>query len=165
MSEPRISVIAAISKNRVLGKDNQLLWKIPADMKRYVALTTGHPIIMGRKTFESIGRPLPRRTNIVITRDQNYEAPGCVVVSSLEAALAEAKKIESREIFIIGGGQIYAESLRFADRLYLTVVDQEAQGDAFFPDYSEFSKVLNEQSGEHEGLHYKFLDLERGGNE
>src|ERR1700690_1255020 len=91
---PKLSMIAAISKNRGLGKDNKLIYKIPEDFKRYVALTVGHTLIMGRKTYESIGRPLPRRTNIIITRDNNYRAPGCIVTHTLDEALTEAKKTE-----------------------------------------------------------------------
>jgi len=161
MKTPKISAIAAIGKNRVLGKDNKLIWKIPEDFKRYVAITTGHPIIMGRKTYESIGRPLPNRTNIVITRDSDYKAPGCVVVHSLDEGITEAKKVENKEIFINGGAQIYTEALPITDKLYLTVVDAEEEGDSFFPLYDEFAKVVFKQKGNHEGLHFTFLELEK----
>src|SRR6056297_3609108 len=107
MSTPTISAIAAIGQHRELGKDNGLIWRIPADLKRLKALTTGHPIIMGRKTFESIGRPLPNRTNIVISRNPDFAAPGCMVVDSLEDALAVAREVEPEELFIFGGAAIY----------------------------------------------------------
>jgi len=161
MKTPKISAIAAISKNRVLGKDNKLIWKIPEDFKRYVKITTGHALIMGRKTYESIGRPLPNRTNIILTRDMDYTAPGCIVTHSLEEALAEARKVENEEIFINGGAQIYAEALPLTDKLYLTVVDQEAEGDALFPEYHDFKNTTFKQSGGHEELKYTFLELER----
>ena len=161
MNTPKISAIAAISKNRVLGKNNQLIYKIPADQKRYREITTGHALIMGRKTYESIGRPLPNRTNIIVTHDKNYKAEGCIVAHSLDEALKEAKKVESQEIFINGGSQIYAEALPITDKLYLTIVDEQAEGDAYFPSYDDFKKITFEQSGEYNGLKYTFLDLEK----
>lgn len=164
MNKPRISAIAAIGKNRALGKDNGLLWSIPDDMKRVRSLTVNHPIIMGRKTFESKeikGKPLPKRTNIIITRDPQYQAEGCLVVTSIEDAITEAAKVEQEEMFIFGGAQIYALALPYTERLYLTVVDEEPEAQAFFPDYSEFKKILNEQHGEVNGLTYTFFDLER----
>ena len=161
MGTPKINAIAVIGKNRVLGKDNKLIWKIPEDQKRYKELTMGHPLIMGRKTYESIGRPLPGRTNIVITRSPDFEAPGCIVVHTLRDAIEEAKKVEDKEIFINGGAQIYAEALPLTDKLYLTVVGAEAEGDAFFPPYDDFKKVSFKQSGEYQGFKYTFLDLEK----
>jgi dihydrofolate reductase len=146
MEKPRISIIANIGeKNRALGKHNELLWKISDDLKRFKALTTGHPIIMGRKTYESIGRPLPNRTNIVISRQHDFKPDGVQVAHSLDEALAEAKLIEDQEIFIIGGGEVYKESLPFVDRLYLTLVHEEKEGDVFFPDYSAFSKIISQK--------------------
>lgn len=162
MNNPKISMIAAIGRNCALGKDNKLLWRIPEDFKRYVALTVGHALIMGRKTYESIGRPLPRRTNIIITRDNNFAAPGCIITHSLEEALAEAKKVETSEIFINGGAQIYEQALPLADKLYLTVVDDTPEADAFFPAYEDqFKKTVFEQTGEHQRLKYTFFELER----
>ncbi len=158
---PRISAIVAIDSRRGIGKDNQLLFKIPEDFKRMKNLTFGHPIIMGRKTFESIGRTLPGRTNIIITRDASYEVPGGIVVGSLEEALREAREKDSREIFIFGGGQVFEEAMPIIDRLYLTVVDGDFGADTFFPDYSSFKKVLYEKHGEFDILKYRFLDLER----
>jgi len=156
----KISMIAAIaSENRALGKNNRLIYHIPEDLKRFKEITLGHPIIMGRKTFESIGQPLPNRTNIIITRDLEYFVEGAVIVHSLEEALRQAQGDD--EIFIIGGGQIYQEAIKTADKLYLTIVEGNPQADTFFPDYSDFKKVTFEEAHELDGLKYKFLGLER----
>lgn len=156
-------MIAAIaSGNRALGKDNQLIYKIPEDLKRFKEITSGHTIIMGRKTFESIGKPLPNRNNIIITKDPLYTAEGGVIVHSLEEALRLASLTQdSEEIFIIGGGQIYKDAIEKADKLYLTIIEGNPDADTFFPDYSEFKKVVFEQSHKYNGLKYKFIDLER----
>lgn len=149
---PKISLIAAISKERrALGFQNKLLWKIGGDLPRFKELTTGHAIIMGRKTYESIGRPLPNRTNIVISRSSSIpETKDLIIVDSVEKALDVAKQSEESEIFIIGGGEIYKQSLPFADHLYLTIVDDEPEADTFFPDYSEFKReVSREDHPEH----------------
>jgi len=122
----------------------------------------GHPIIMGRKTHKSIGRPLPGRTNIVITRDSGYKAEECIVVHSLQEAIEKAQEVEKEEVFIFGGAQIYEQALPLADRLYLTLIDDEKPGDAYFPPYEHlFTKKLAEESGEHNGLKYKWVNLER----
>ena len=126
-----ISIIVAASQNNVIGKDNQLIWRLSADLKRFKALTTGHYIIMGRKTFDSIGKPLPDRTSIIITRQADYKAEGCIVVNSLEEALAKVPA--DQEAFIIGGGTIYKEAIDKADKLYLTLVHGKFKGDTFFP--------------------------------
>lgn len=161
MNKTRISIIVAIGKNRELGKRNELIWHISADLKRVKELTTGHPILMGRKTFESIGRPLPNRSNIVISRSAG-EIEGCFVFDSLEKGIAYAKQIESEEIFIFGGAGIYEESLPFVDRLYLTRIDAEdAEADVFFPDYSAFSIISEEHHNEHVPA-YSWQMLERG---
>ncbi len=161
MSKPKISLIAAISENRALGKDNQLIFKIPEDMKRFKEITSGHPIIMGRKTHESIGRPLPNRKNIVVTRDKSFKVEGCEVENSIEDAIKAAEKVDKSEIYIIGGGQIYEQAMKFADKFYLTLVEGEYDADTFFPNYSEFNKVINEESHESAGYKYKFLELEK----
>ncbi len=157
-----ISIIAAIGKNRELGKDNKLLWQIPSDMKRFKDLTTGSVVIMGRKTYESLPqkfRPLPGRINVIITRDSSYFAPGAVVVNSMEAAIEEAKKT-NKEIFIIGGAQIYSLGIKYAEKLYLTQVDKEyPEADAFFPDYTDFSKTVSEQEYQSGKLKFKFIEL------
>lgn len=158
----RISAIAALDSTRAIGKDNQLLFKIPEDFARMKRLTSGHPIIMGRKTFESIGRPLPNRTNIVITRDEKYQAEGIFVVHSLEESLELAKgKPGSDEVFIFGGAQIFQEALPVINRLYLTLVEGDYYGDTFFPDYSAFTKVIEKEERQADGYFYTFLTLER----
>ena len=161
MDKPRISIIVAMDKKRGIGKDNHLLFKIPEDFKRMKNLTFGHPIIMGRKTFESIGRVLEGRTNIVITRDLTYEVPGGIVVHSLEEGVKLAREKDQREVFIFGGAQVFEEAMPMVDRLYLTIVEGDFGADTFFPDYSAFKKVLYEKSGEFDILKYKFLDIER----
>jgi dihydrofolate reductase len=163
MKKPRISMIAALgTKTRVIGKGNQLIWKLPGDLPRFKALTTGHPIIMGRKTYESIGRPLPNRTNIVITRSDDFVADSSVrITHSLAEALAEAQLIEEEEIFIIGGGEIYTQALPFADRLYLTLVDDDQEGDVYFPDYSEFQKAISREEHLDHSPTYTYVVLEK----
>lgn len=163
MPEPQVIAIAAIGKNRELGQKNQLSWRIPDDFKRVKELTMGHPLIMGRKTFESIGRPLPGRTTIIITRDESHVAEGCLVVRSLEAALETARSIDTKQIFIFGGAEIYQLALPFTDRLYLTLIDAENPGaDAFFPEFAnEFTEVARHDAREHEGLTYQWVDFER----
>ncbi|MDO8729263.1 MAG: dihydrofolate reductase [bacterium] len=159
---PRISIIVAHSKNMAIGKANTLLWHLPEDLRRFKKLTIGHPIIMGRKTYQSINRPLPERTNIIITRDTNLEIPGCIVVHSAIEAIEKAKKLDREEIFIIGGAEIYKETLPLTNRLYVTKVDINVDGDAFFPEYSKiFTKKISEESGEFEGLKYSYLILEK----
>lgn len=162
MISPRISAIAAITaKDRGLGKDNDLIWRIPDDMKHFRELTSGHPIITGRKNLEAMGRALPGRTNIVVTRDTGYAKEGCIIVHSVEDAIAEAKKIENEEIFIIGGGEIFTTALPYTDRLYLTLIYADKPADVFFPDYSEFTKVIAEEKHEFEEIPYRYLTLER----
>lgn len=132
-----ISLIVAISDNNVIGKDNKLIWHLPADMKFFKEKTTGHCIITGRKNYESIPekfRPLPNRTNIIITRQKDYNAPGAVIVNSVEDAIAIAEKTGDDEIFIIGGAEIFKQSLRYAHRIYLTVIHHTFEGDVFFPE-------------------------------
>jgi dihydrofolate reductase len=130
---PRLSLIAAMARNRVIGRDNKLPWRLPADLKRFRTLTTGHPIIMGRKTFDSLGRALPNRHNIVMTRDVNFRADDVTVVNGISAAIAAAGDVS--EMFVIGGAHVYEQLLPLADRLYLTLIDADVPGDAWFPDY------------------------------
>jgi dihydrofolate reductase len=168
MSKSRISIIAAIDEKRGLGKNNDLLFKIPEDMKRLRQITTGHPLVMGRKTFESLGRLLPDRTHIVITHDPKrlkhltYQPDR--VVTSLQEGIEAAKDAEGAgEIFIFGGGQVFDEAIRqnLVDRLYLTIVEGDYGADVFFPEYTEFTKVIAEEDKESEGYKYKFITLER----
>ena len=128
-----ITIIAAIAKNNALGKDNNLIWHLPADLKRFKKVTTGHHILMGRNTFESIGKPLPNRTTVIITRNKRYKKEGCKVAYSIEKALDIAK--DDNQIFIIGGAQVYKQTMEknLADRLDITIVHQEFEADVFFP--------------------------------
>lgn len=161
MSKPRISIIAAVGQNRELGKKNGLIWRISADLKRVKELTMGHPIIMGWNTYQSIGRPLPGRTNIVISWSP-VVIDGCIVVASLNEALLKANEIEQEEIFIFGGASVYKGAIGITDRLYLTRIEAtDADADAFFPDYSEFTKVLNEEPHPEYTPPYTWLTLER----
>jgi dihydrofolate reductase len=160
----RISLIAAIGKNGELGKDGKLLWHLPDDMRRFKELTMGHPVIMGRKTWESLPekfRPLPGRTNIVVTRQAVYEATGATVADSFEAArAATARAPGSDEIFVIGGGELYTAALPFANRLYLTLVDDDADADTFFPPYEQDFKIISNEDATDDPPHH-FLTLER----
>ena len=163
----RVSAIAAISENRVLGNKGKIPWHIPEDMKFFKERTMGHALIMGRKTFAAMGKPLPGRLNIVLSHDptKNENTDNCFFTTSLEDALNYArdweKKNDKPEIFIVGGGEIYKLALPCTDRLYLTIVEGNYDGDAFFPDYSEFKKVISEESRQDEKYKYKFLTLER----
>jgi dihydrofolate reductase len=131
-----LTLIAAASENNALGKDNDLVWHLPDDFKRFKALTSGHYIIMGRKTFESFPKPLPNRTHVIITRQNDYEVPeGCIVVNSLSKAIEVCP--ENEEVFIIGGGQIYKQSIEIADKIELTRVHTTVEADAFFPEIDE----------------------------
>jgi len=160
--KPRLALIAAVAANGVIGSDNALPWRLPEDLKRFKALTLGHPVIMGRKTFESIGRPLPGRRNLVITRNAGYRADGCEVLDSLEAALAACAG-STDEVFVIGGAQIYAEALPLAQRLYLTEIRRDYPGDARFPEWSraQWKEVARERRCGEDGLPYDFADYER----
>jgi dihydrofolate reductase len=159
-SKPVISLIAAVARNGVIGVDNQLPWHIPEDLAYFKKTTLGAPIVSGRKNYESIGRPLPGRTNIILTRDSEYVAPGCVVVATPEQAIAAAG--EAPEIFIIGGGEIYRLFFEMADRLYLTEIEQDVEGEITFPEVSlqEWQKVDAHDSGRvhktQEGVPYRF---------
>lgn len=159
-----INAIAAIGKeNRVIGNEGQIPWHISEDFKHFKETTLGHPIIMGRKTFETFKSLLPGRTHIVMTRDLNYEAPEEVlIVDSIESAIKIGKSIKGGdEIFIIGGGEIYKLAMPFVDRLYLTLVEGNFEGDAFFPDYSEFKKEISSRDSEEGSFKYKFVVLEK----
>lgn len=128
-----VSIIVAVAKNNVIGCANKLIWHISEDLKRFKALTSGHPVVMGRRTYESIGRPLPGRTNVVVSRNEGLKIEGVVVANSLEQAIQIAQNSTGgQEVFVIGGDQIYRQSLPLADRIYYTLVDQEPQGDAHF---------------------------------
>jgi dihydrofolate reductase len=165
LSHPRLSMVVAMSQNRVIGKNNQLPWHLPADLKHFKHLTMGHPIIMGRKTYESIGKPLPGRDNIILTRDASFEAPGCIVVTSINEALESADLEDLKEIFIIGGTQIYQALLPRVERIYLTLVHHHFDGDAFFPELDKkiwLEKIcVNHLADEANPYPYSFLIYER----
>ncbi len=131
-----LKILVAFDENRVIGKNNGLIWHLPADLKRFKALTTGHVIIMGRKTFESIGRPLPNRTTIVISRQQDLKIEGVILAHSVEEAILKAKSISRDDIFIVGGAEIYQLSLPLADQILVTQLHDIFEGDAFFPEIS-----------------------------
>ncbi|MFM2381892.1 MAG: hypothetical protein RLZZ76_659 [Candidatus Parcubacteria bacterium] len=163
----KVVIVAAISRGkRALGNKNGLLWHIPADLKHFKEKTLGHPVIMGRKTFESIvtilGKPLPNRKNIVVTRNSEYSYPGVAVATSLADALEEAKKDNPIEIHIGGGADLYKQALPYVDELYLTLVDDEPEADTFFPEFeNQFEIVTEHEKQEHNGLVYQWVDYVR----
>lgn len=158
----KVSLIVAHDDRLGIGARNHLLWHIKKDFQHFKNLTTGHPIIMGRKTFASIGKPLPGRTNIIITRDSNFSSPDCLTAISLESAIARAKDIDDQEVFIIGGGEIYRQAManNLVDKLYVTKVQGDFQADTFFTDYSHF-KLLKREENEEGNYHFEFLELEK----
>ena len=133
----KVSLIAAVAENRVIGKDNDLIWSLPDDMRFFKETTMGHYIIMGRRNFESMPRALPKRINVVITRNEKYEAPGAIVVPTIEQALEVARNGGEEEAFIIGGGEIYKQTMDLADKLYITHVKANPEGDTWFPEIDE----------------------------
>lgn len=155
-----ISIIVAIAHGGVIGKDNQLLWKIPEDMKWFRTITTGHPVIMGRKTFESIGKALPNRRNIIITRDVNYKKDGIEIANSLEEAINLCEN--SDEVFIIGGGEIYKQAIPLVNKLYITHVHKEYDADTFFPEINA-SDWMETTRDDHESsdVSYSFVTYEK----
>lgn len=155
-----ISLIVAIGKNNAIGRNNQLLWNIPEDMRHFSGITTGHTVIMGDKTYLSIGRPLLNRKNIVVTLDKNFSAPGCEVRNDLFEVLSEYRNSDE-EVFVIGGGTIYELSLPMVDKLYLTIVDDAPEADTFFPDYSSFKTITKEEEMDNGKYKFKFLELAR----
>ena len=163
-----IVIVAGMEKNsRAIGRENGLLWHVPEDMRRFKQLTLGHPIIIGRKTFESIldilGKPLPGRTNIVVTRDPAYNHPGVTVANSLQEALEVAEREQPTEIHIGGGAQLYEQVLPITSRLHLTLFDDPTVvGDTFFPDYTkEFAPTSHSDVHEHDGISYQWVDYTR----
>ena len=158
MSQPTLSMIAAMSENYIIGDKGKIPWNLPTDTKWFRDKTLNHVIIMGRKTYESMGKPLPKRTNLVVTRDKNYQAEGCIVFDNLEKAIDFAKTQEDNEIFIVGGSEIYKQSLVLADKLYLTIIEKDFDGDAFFPEYKDyFKKIESSQSFEENNLKATFF--------
>ena len=161
--KPRISLLVAMAKNRVIGVNNTLPWHLPADLKRFKAMTMEHHIVMGRKTYESIGMPLPGRTSVVVTRNADYAPPGVVVANSLEAALSACGS--DTEIFVIGGAEIFTQALEFADTLYITEIKRDVAGDVSFPkfdktEWQEISREVHHQETP-EPLEYHFVQYRR----
>ncbi|PTX18776.1 dihydrofolate reductase [Pontibacter mucosus] len=160
-----LAIIVAAAENNVIGKDNDLIWHLPADLKHFKSLTMGHPMIMGRKTFEAIGKPLPGRTSIIITSQKNYQAEGCVVVHSLEEAIAKGKGLDTEQVSIIGGANVYKQALPLADIVYLTRVHASFEGDAYFPELPDDAWQVVEQEhhepDEKNKYSYTFLTLKR----
>lgn len=161
MKKSKISIIVAVGANREIGKNNALLWQIPEDLKHFKEKTTGKAIIMGERTFNSIGRALPNRLNIVLSQNPDLKIEGVTVCDSIPEAIEVGSKF-SDEVFIIGGGSIYAQTIGLADKLYLTLVDKAFEADTFFPDYSKFDKiVLESEPFESNGLNFRFLELKK----
>ena len=158
---PRIAILAAVARNRVSGRDNAMPWHLPEDLKRFRALTMGHPIVMGRRTWESLGRPLPGRRNIVVSRDPAFAPQGAEAAASLEAALAACAG--AQQVFVIGGAQLYAAALPLADRLYLTEIQRDFAGDTVFPpvDWGEWSVEARERHLNGAGLDFEFVTYRR----
>jgi dihydrofolate reductase len=159
----RINAIFAMSENYVIGINNQLPWHLPADLKHFKKITLGKRILMGRKTYESMGRPLPGRCNMVMTKDTHFQAPGCIVVHSIEKALAAVQ--ENDEIFVIGGALLYQEMLPLVERLYMTIIHQHFEGDTYFPainhaEWQEKERIDHAANGENK-YSYSFIMLDR----
>ena len=158
-----LSIIAAIGKNNALGKNNQLIWHLPADLKRFKKVTTGHHVIMGRKTFESLGKPLPNRTTIIISRDKNYHVDGCITVNSLTEAIKAAQNDENP--YILGGAEIYKQSMDVVDILDLTLVHQAFDADVFFPEIDKniWKETFRENHAKDEKnkFNFSFVKYER----
>ena len=158
-----LSGLVAMDKNRLIGKDNDLPWRLPADLAYFKKVTMGHPIIMGRKTFEAIGKPLPGRRNIIVTRNEQYKQPGCEVLYSIGDIYKVGDGIE--EVFVIGGAEIFKEVLPMMDRLYVTYIDEEFEGDTYFPNINDNEwRIISEEPGitdKKNPYHYRFVVYER----
>ena len=160
-----LKILVAFDENRVIGKNNTLIWHLPADLKRFKELTTGNVIIMGRKTFDSIGRPLPNRTTIVITRQKDYQQDGVIIVHSLEEAILKAKSLHRGDIYIVGGAEIYQQAMQVADEIDLTLLHDIFDGDAFFPeiDPKVWSEISRDRgiTDEKNPYQYSFITFKR----
>lgn len=158
-----VTIVVAMDRNGLIGDGDRLPWRLPADLRRFKALTMGKPVVMGRRTHESIGRPLPGRRNIVLSRDPGYRAEGCDVAASVDAALDACA--DADEVMIIGGAEIYADALPIANRMHVTLIDAAFSGDTWFPDYDarEWREVSREDCapGESASFAFSFVDLER----
>ena len=154
-----ISIIAAMAENRVIGRGNEMPWEIPSELKRFKEITMGHPVIMGRKTFESIGHPLPGRKNVIITRQMDYSAADSIIVPDLQAALDACEG--AGEVFICGGDTVYREAMPIADRIYLTIIDEEFDGDSFFPEIPDDFVEVRRMTVTEDVLPYDMVLYER----
>jgi dihydrofolate reductase len=158
-----LSLIAAVSKNNIIGNDNKLIWHLPADLAHFKKITSGHSIIMGRKTYESIGRPLPNRRNIIVTRQEFFSVEGCEIMGSLQEAVDSC--LNEEEVFIIGGGDIFTQVLHAADKIYLTRIYKDFEGDAKFPElnFSEWKlmKYMRHHADEKNPYEYSFSEYIR----
>lgn len=163
MSKPHLSIIVAMASNRTIGIDNTLPWRCPEDLQHFKALTMGHHMIMGRKTFESIGKPLPGRTTVVVTRNRALKIDGCIIAHSLQDAIAACDY--DGEIFIVGGAELYAQALPLADTLYITEIQQGVDGDAHFPEFNrtEWQEVTREKRNQQtpQAMQYHFVEYRR----
>jgi dihydrofolate reductase len=162
LDDMNLSIIVAMTEKRVIGLNNSLPWHISADLKRFKQITMGHPIVMGRKTYDSIGRPLPGRTNIIITRNWGLKIAGCHVVNSINEAI---KNYPCEEIFLIGGSSIYKEALPISNRIYMTLIREDFEGDTWFPEWKREewaeSERINVDDDRESKIRYSFLTLER----
>ena len=160
-SKPTLCIIAAMARNRVIGINNTLPWRLPEDLKHFKVLTMGHHIVMGRKTYESIGRPLPGRTTVIVTRDSGYRVEDCITATSIDAAIAACG--DDAEIFFVGGAEMYAQVLSRADRLYLTEIQADFAGDAWFPEFdpSAWQEAERQAHVSDAGLGYHFVTYTR----
>ncbi len=160
-----ISAIVAASRNWVIGKDNDIPWYIPNDLRYFRRMTLGHHIVLGRKNYESIGKPLPKRTNLIVTRDTAYEAPGCHVVHSIDAAIDFARKNKEEELIICGGGEIYKQTMPLLDKIYFTEIEAVIEGDVFFPEIDtsiwKLSSIERNQSDDRHEYGYNFMVYDR----
>lgn len=169
-THPLLSAVVAMSDNHIIGKENKLPWHMPADMRHFKQITSGHLVLMGRKTYESIGKPLPNRTNIVLTRNPHYQAEGCMVVTSIIDALhfAEQQSKNNSEIFVIGGSEIYHLLMPYFDRIYLTIIHHDFEGNIYFPAVEmrnwQETKRIDCKADSENPYNYSFVWLERKAN-
>jgi len=162
MKKPIISIICAIAKDRGIGLDNKLLIHLPNDLKHFKKITSNHVVIMGQKTYESIGKALPNRVNIILSLDSNFKAKDSFVFNNIPEALEFAKEKDKEEILFIGGASIYKQAIEFADKLYLTLMDKVFEADTYFPDYSKFDKIIKQEGPfEENGIKYTFVELKK----
>ena len=164
---PRLSILVAMARNRVIGQNNTLPWHLPADLRHFKSLTMGKTIVMGRKTYQSIGRPLPGRANIIITRQTSYEVPGAVVVNSIEDALKVCREtsVHDSEIFIIGGEKLFRQTIKICQRMYITEIQRDFEGDTFFPEFNpnDWEETQRDKhfSDDDNRMEYHFVILDR----